>query len=126
MVIPTARHKVSRNLIYLSKDARSTWGSMFVGSTLSWCKANYPHGIPVGQAVVTKEPLLGIELKCLGNPSPSFHPNGHLHKEFGKKEIGDLKYCTHLFFQNIFYLQSLPVKCNLIKFTKQGCFDPYD
>lgn len=28
------------------------------------------------------------------------------------------------FFQNIFYLRSFPVKCNLIKFTKQGCFDP--
>lgn len=28
------------------------------------------------------------------------------------------------FSQNIFYLQTFPVKCNLIKLTKQGCFDP--
>lgn len=41
-----------------------------------------------------------------------------------KKDRDDFKYSTHIFFQNIFYLQSFPVKCNLIKFKKQGCFDP--
>lgn len=102
MVIPTARHKVSRNIIYLSKDARSTWGWMFVGSTLCWCKANHPCSIPVGQAVVIKELLLGIGLKWLGNPSPPVHPNGHLHKEFEEKREVALSIPPIYFFKTYF------------------------
>lgn len=64
---------------------------MLVGSTLSWCKANYPYTFPVEQPVVTQESLLGIELQCLGTSFPSFYSNSLPAQGVGRKERGDLK-----------------------------------